>query len=173
MPRVTVNIGEESGRNLMGSTWRYAFGFVPGAENGGLVFEAGGGSPVRLPDYDDSGWEEIVDLPQRNSGGFTFVWYRTRITIPETVDGHPTSGMRVQFETCVDDYGEVWIDGECNRDRGTIQGFNVPQRVLVTQDAQAGQQHTIAVLAVNGPLGLPFGTVFLRYAYLGFEWTGD
>ena len=31
------------------------------------------------------------------------------------VGGHTTQGVRVQFETCVDDYGEVWIDGECNR----------------------------------------------------------
>ena len=173
MPRVTINLGEESGRAAAGATWRCAVGYVPGEENGGLVFERGGGSPARLADYDDSGWEVITDLPQRQSGGFTFAWYRTKITIPETVEGHPTNGMRVQFETCVDDYGEIWIDGECNRDRGTVQGFNVPQRVLVTQDAQPGQQHTIAILATNGPLGLPFGTVFVRYAYLGFEWTGD
>ena len=76
----------------------------------------------------------------------------------------------MQFETCVDDYGEIWIDGECNRDRGTVQGFNTPQRTLVTQNAQPGDRHTIAVLAINGPLGAPFGTVFVRYANLGFEW---
>ena len=173
MPRVTINLGEYSGRVLTGATWRYAIGYVPGEENGGLVFESGGGSPARLADYDDSGWEVITDLPQRNSGGFTFCWYRTTITIPETVEGHPTAGMRVQFETCVDDYGEIWIDGECNRDRGAIQGFNVSQRTPVTQNAQPGQQHTIAILATNGPLGSPFGTVFVRYANLGFEWTGD
>lgn len=172
MPRITLNIGAEEGRAATGATWRYAVGYVPGEDNGGLVAESVG-SPARLPEYDDSGWEVITDLPQRNSVGFTFVWYRTTITIPETVEGHPTNGMRVQFETCVDDYGEIWIDGECNRDRGTIQGFNVPQRVLVTQDARPGQQHTIAILAANGPLALPFGTVFVRYANLGFEWTGD
>ena len=170
MPRITVNLGEESGRAATGATWRYAIGYVPGADNGGLVFEGGEPSPARLPDYDDSGWEEITDLPQRNSGGFTFCWYRTTITIPDTVDGNSTGGMRVQFETCVDDYGEIWIDGECNRDRGTVQGFNTPQRVLVSQSVQPGDRHTIAILAVNGPLGAPFGTVFVRYANLGFEW---
>ena len=170
MPRITVNIGEESGRSATGATWRYAVGYVPGEVNGGLIFERGDPSPARLADYDDSGWEEITDLPQRNSGGFTFCWYRTRITIPETVDGNPTTGMRVQFETCVDDYGEIWIDGQCNRDRGTVQGFNTPQRVLVSQSATPGDQHTIAVLAINGPLAEPFGTVFVRYANLGFEW---
>ena len=93
--------------------------------------------------------------------------------IPETVNGRPTNGMRVQFETCVDDYGEIWIDGECNRDRGTVQGFNVAQRVQVSSDATPGAQHTIAILAANGPLAAPFGTVFVRFANLGFEWTGS
>ena len=92
---------------------------------------------------------------------------------PETVNGRPTNGMRVQFETCVDDYGEIWIDGECNRDRGTVQGFNVAQRVQVSSDATPGAQHTIAILAANGPLAAPFGTVFVRFANLGFEWTGS
>ena len=169
MPRVTINIAEPEGQALVGSTWRYATGYVPGAENGGLVFEQTGGSPARLPDYDDSSWEICTDLPGRVSGGFGFAWYRTTITIPETVDGHPTGGMRVQFETCVDDHGEIWVDGECNRERGTVQGFNVSQRVPVTADAQPGNQHTIAVLAINGPIGDPFGTVFVRYAQLGFE----
>ena len=172
MPRITVNIGEASGQAATGATWRYAIGYVPGEANEGLVAQ-GAGSPARLTDYDDSSWEVCDDLPQRNSHGFSFVWYRTKVTIPETVEGHPTPGMRVQFETCVDDYGEIWIDGECNRDRGTIQGFNVAQRVLLTSDAQPGNQHTIAILAANGPLGAPGGTVFVRYANLGFEWTGD
>ena len=53
-----------------------------------------------------------------------------------------------------------------------IQGFNVPQRVLVTDNAVPGRQHTIALLAVNGPLGSPGGGIFVRYATLAFEWAG-
>jgi hypothetical protein len=100
------------------------------------------------------------------------MWYRINVTLPETVEGHPVNGVRVQFETCIDDYGEIWVDGECNRERGAIQGFNVPQRVLVTDNAVPGQQHTIALLAVNGPLGSPGGGIFVRYATLAFEWAG-
>ena len=170
MPRATINIGTPEGRALTGSVWRYAIGYIPGAENGGLVAESVGGSPARLPDYDDTGWEICDDLPARVSGGFTFVWYRTTITVPEIISGQSTDGMRIQFETCVDDHGEIWIDGECNRERGVVQGFNVSQRVPVTAHAVPGARHTIAVLAVNGPLGDPFGTVFIRYAQLGFEW---
>ena len=66
---------------------------------------------------------------------------------------------------------EVWVDGECNQDRGTIRGFNVPQRDLVAGNASPGERYTIAFLAANGPLGAPGGTVFVRYAKQAFEWT--
>ena len=88
------------------------------------------------------------------------------------MEGHPVAGVRVLLETCIDDYGEIWVDGECNRERGAVQGFNVPQRVMVTDSAVPGAEHTIALLAVNGPLGAPFGTIFVRYATLAFEWIG-
>ena len=171
MPRETIYLGDPAGQKLVKGTWRYARGYVPGEPNEGLV-EQSAGSPARLADHDDSGWEICHDLAERNSHGFSFMWYRINITLPDTVNGHPVDGMRVQFETCIDDYGEIWIDGGCNRDRGAIQGFNVPQRVLLSESATPGEQHTIAMLAANGPLAAPGGTVFCRYANLGFEWTG-
>ncbi len=172
MPRETIYLRDKEGQDLVKAQWKYARGYVPGEPNEGLV-EQSEGSPARLPDYDDSGWEVCHDLAERNSYGFSFMWYRTKITIPEQVNGHPVqSSMRIQFETCIDDYGEIWIDGECNRDRGVIQGFNVPQRVLLADSAVPGTQYTIAMLAANGPLAAPGGTVFCRYANLGFEWTG-
>ena len=171
MPRAMVILGDSAGQALVKGTWRYARGYVPGQPNEGLV-EQIEGSPARLADYDDSNWEVCHDLAKRMSHGFSFIWYRINITFPEAVDGHPVQGVRVQFETCIDDYGEIWIDGQCNRDRGVIQGFNVPQRVLLSDNASPGEQHTIALLAANGPLAQPGGTVFVRYANLAFEWTG-
>ena len=171
MPRATVYLGEAAGQALVKGTWKYARGYVPGQPNEGLVEQAEG-SAARLADYDDSGWEICHDLTERMSHGFSFMWYRINITLPNEVDGHPVQGVRVQFETCIDDYGELWIDGECNRDRGVIQGFNVPQRVLLTDNAIPGKPYTIALLAANGPLAAPGGTVFVRYANLAFEWTG-
>ena len=171
MPRASINIGDPTGLAAVGGQWKFARGFVPGEPNEGLVSQAEG-SAARMPEYNDANWEVCHDLAGRISHGFSFVWYRIKVTLPDTVDGHTTRGVRVQFETCVDDYGEIWIDGECNRDRGAIQGFNVPQRVLITDDASPGEQHTIAVLAANGPLAAPGGTVFVRYANLAFEWTG-
>ena len=128
------------------------------------------GTPARLADFDDSGWEIYPDLTKWHSRGMAFAWYRIRVTLPETVGGRELTGSRMLFETCVDDYGEIWIDGECNRDRGTVQGFNVPQRIVVTTEPKPGNQHTIAILGVNGPLAAPGGAVFVRYATLAFEW---
>ena len=170
MPRATLSLGGAAGQAAVDGQWKFARGYVPGQPNEGLL-EQTQGSPARLADYDDSGWEVCTDLTQRMSHGFSFMWYRINVTLPETVEGHPVNGVRVQFETCIDDYGEIWVDGECNRERGAIQGFNVPQRVLVTDNAVPGRQHTIALLAVNGPLGSPGGGIFVRYATMAFEWA--
>ena len=171
MPRATISLGDPEGLAAVGGEWKFARGYVPGESNEGLVTQLEG-SPARLPGYDDSSWEACGDLTSRISHGFTFVWYRINITLPESVECHPTVGVRVQFETCIDDYGEIWIDGECNRDRGAIQGFNVPQRVVLNSGVAPGDRHTIALLAANGPLAAPGGTVSGRYATLAFAWTG-
>ncbi|MBM3943766.1 MAG: hypothetical protein FJ316_12830 [SAR202 cluster bacterium] len=169
MPRAELNLSDPAALRLVKGEWRFAPGLVPGEPNEGLV--AGlAGSPARLVDYDDSDWEVRKDLTLWHSRGVAFAWYRIKVTLPEKVAGRDIRGSRCIFETCIDDYGELWIDGECNRDRGTVQGFNVPQRVVVTTEPQPGQQHTIALLAMNGPIGAPGGAVFVRYATLAFEW---
>ena len=169
MPRATLNLQDPKDLKIVQAQWRFAPGLVPGQPNEGLV--AGlAGSAARLPDYDDSKWEVRDDLTKWHSKGFAFAWYRITLTLPETVAGRDIRGSRCLFETCVDDYGEIWINGECDRERATVQGFNVPQRVVVSTDPQPGQRHTIAVLGVNGPLAAPGGAVFVRYGTLAFEW---
>jgi len=169
MPRVVIDLNTESGLAAVKGQWKYAQGLVPGEPNEGLVSQLEG-SPARMVEYDDSNWEVCTDLAKWITHGFSFVWYRINVTFPETVEGHPTAGVRVQFETCIDDYGELWIDGACDRQRGAVQGFNVPQRVLMTEEVTPGEQHTIALLAANGPMAAPGGAVFVRYANLAFEW---
>ena len=162
MPRVVIDLNTESGLAAVNGQWKFAQGLVPGEPNEGLVSQLEG-SPARLMEYDDSNWEACTDLGKWITHGFSFVWYRINVTFPETVEGHPTAGVRVQFETCIDDYGELWIDGACDRHRGAVQGFNVPQRVLMTEEVTPGEQHTIALLAANGPMAAPGGAVFVRY----------
>ena len=169
MPRGSLDLQDPADLALVNGVWRFAGGFVPGEPNEGIVSQAEG-SPARLPDFDDSGWDVCDDLTKWHSRGVAFAWYRIRVTLPDTVKGRELAGARCLFETCVDDYGEIWVDGDCNRDRGTVQGFNVPQRVVVDAEPQPGDQHTIAILGVNGPMGAPGGAVFVRYATLAFEW---
>ncbi len=169
MPRATIDLMNPADLSIVKAQWRFAPGLVPGEPNEGLVSQLEG-SPARLVEYDDSNWEVCTDLAKWITHGFSFVWYRINVTFPETVEGHTTAGVRVQFETCIDDYGELWIDGACDRHRGSVQGFNVPQRVLMTEEVTPGEQHTIALLAANGPMAAPGGAVFVRYANLAFEW---
>ena len=79
------------------------------------------------------------DITPGRSHGFTFAWYRLKVILPETVQGQDIRSGRVLFETCVDDDGEIRINGACDRERGAVQGFNVPQRVVVTTEPQPGQ----------------------------------
>ncbi|MBT3942967.1 MAG: hypothetical protein HOC77_00975 [Chloroflexi bacterium] len=184
----TVSLDLESPADLVllnNAVWRYGPGWAPGLPNEGLVSQAVE-TPARLQAYDDSGWEELTDVApggdnptsgsvddpgirKARSVGFTFGWYRIRVTLPERIGDFEVSGSTLWFETNIDDYGEVWIDGEWDSKAGAVQGFNVTNRVCVTDDARPGTEHVIACLAVNGPFGIPGGNIFLRWARLDFE----
>ena len=169
MPRASLDLQNADDLNAVSGEWRFAVGLVPGEPNEGLV-ALSEGSPARLSDYDDSGWEVCGDLAQWRSHGLSFIWYRIEITIPETIGGRDVRGTNCLFETCIDDYGEVWVNGELDMTKGTVQGFNIPQRVVVSANPQPGDKHTLALLAINGPIARPGGAVFVRYATLAFEW---
>ena len=85
MPRVTLDLENAADLSVVGSTgWRIASGLVPGEPNQGLVAELRA-VDARLPDYDDSSWEIDGDIQERRSVGFTFAWYRLKISVPEQV----------------------------------------------------------------------------------------
>ncbi len=166
--RVTLDLNKAADQQQVQGVWRVGPGLVPGQPNQGLVAETQG-SPARLADYDDAGWEICPDVRERRSVGFTFAWYRMALVIPEQVDGVPVAGFRVWFESNVDNYGEIWVDGELDRRAGAIAGLNTQQRVEVGNRAVPGERHVIACLAINGPLAQPGGNIFMRYATLAFE----
>jgi hypothetical protein len=171
MPRIALDLNSEQDRRKVKGQWRYGVGLVPGEPNEGLVSQLEG-SPARLSDYDDSGWEICENVRDSRSQGFTFAWYRIAVELPEQLDGVKVAGSTVVFETNTDNYGEIWVDGELTRGEGDIMGNNVQQRVTLTREAVPGERHVIACLAANGPLALPRGGVFLRYATLAFESRG-
>jgi hypothetical protein len=171
MPRVALDLNKEADRQKVKGTWRRALGLVPGEPNQGLVAELEA-SPARLADYDDSGWEVTDNVRDLVSKGFTFGWWRITVELPAEIDGQPLAGSNVVFETNIDNYGEIWVDGDIDLVAGTVVGFNAQQRVVVSPSAVAGAKHVIACLAANGPMALPRGVIFMRYATLAFETRG-
>ena len=127
--------------------------------------------------FDDSAWPviEAEDLAARRSGGHVaFIWYRVNLTIPERIGNFETTDRTAVLTVLVDDYGEVWVDGQMPRRAGypspaTIQGFNIPNRVVLSDAVQPGDQFQIAVFGINGPISVaPANTVWFREARLEF-----
>ena len=128
-------------------------------------------------DFDDSEWEVIVptSLSQRRGGGrLSFNWYRIRVTIPERIGGFDPTGSTVVFKTSVDDYAEIWVDGELPRafmqsGGSVIKGWNADNRLIVGRGVRPGDQIQLAVFGVNGPISaVPTNYIYVRHASLEF-----
>src|SRR6266446_4315176 len=119
-------------------------------------------------DFDDSKWPVIEpkDLAARRSGGHVaFMWYRSPLTIPAKIGEFDTSGAVAVLTVTVDDYAEVWVNGAIPGRSGypspaTIQGHNMPNRVVLSTGVNAGDKFQIAVFGINGPISIaPANTV--------------
>jgi gluconolactonase len=128
-------------------------------------------------DFDDSKWPTIEpkDLAARRSGGHVaFMWYRANLTIPTKIGDFDPSGAVTVLTVTVDDYAEVWVDGAIPGRSGypspaTIQGHNMPNRVVLSTAVKAGEKFQIAVFGINGPISLaPANTVWFREARMEF-----
>jgi len=128
-------------------------------------------------DFDDSKWEVIdpATLDQRRSAGkLAFNWYRIKITVPERVANFDPTGSTVVFTTSLDDYAEIWVDGEIPRAAGqsggsVIKGWNAENRLIVGRNVKPGQQIQLAIFGINGPLSNPpTNYIYMRYASSNF-----
>ena len=119
MPRIALDLNKADDRKHVKGEWRVADGLVPGEPNEGLVSQIRA-TPPRLADYDDSKWEKCDNVRASRSVGFTFGWYRITVEIPEQIGGVALAGSRVWFETNIDNYGEIWINGQIDRSIGAI-----------------------------------------------------
>ena len=171
MPRIALDLNTAEDRQKVKAQWKVAQGLVPGEPNEGLTAKMLA-SPARQPDYDDSGWKECPNIRESLSEGFTFAWYRTSVEVPQSLNGVDLAGSRVWFETNIDNYGEIWVDGQVDRNAGIIVGINAQHRVEVSASAVPGAKHLIACLVANGPLAEPRGGIWMRYATLAFESPG-
>lgn len=171
MPRIALDLNNAGDCQKLQTQWRVAPGLVPGEPNEGLKAQLLS-TPARLAEYDDSAWAVCTNIRESLSVGFTFAWYRLKVTLPATIDGVSIAGSRVWFETNTDNYGEIWINGQIDRSAGVIVGINASQRVEMSPSAAPGTTYVIACLVANGPLAEPRGGIFMRYATLAFETSG-
>lgn len=186
-PEATIDLATLAGAALVNGQWRYSDTKIvevdfraPGADG------QPSGAPVKTYDYtpkaggagfDDSQWEAIAAdslQKRRGFGRLGFNWYRIRITIPERIGSYSTAGKTVVFETALDDYAEIWVDGELPRALGqqggsVVGGWNAPNRLVIARDVTPGQQIQLAIFGINGPLSNPpTNFIWMRYARLEF-----
>jgi gluconolactonase len=115
---------------------------------------------------------------RRGNGRLSFNWYRTTVTIPERIGAFDPTGSTVVFEIVVDDYAEVWVNGNLPIVLGQtggplIKGFNAPNRLVLGSDVRPGQQFQLAVFGMNGPVSNPPANfIWVRSATLDFYRPG-
>jgi gluconolactonase len=186
-PDAIVDLQTHEGTALVGGQWRYNDTQVREVDFVGVGPDLGPSGPANrtyevLPhtqaaSFDDAAWTVLSppDTQRRlSTGRVCFNWYRITVTIPERVGDLDPTGSTVIFETVVDDYAEVWINGAqplALGDTGgyVVAGFNTPNRVVLTQAARPGQRFTIAVFGINGPISAaPANYIWMRTATLDF-----
>jgi gluconolactonase len=187
LPQASIDLASAEGVKAVKGEWRYSDTKIVEVD-----FRSAGsdgqptGAPVKTYDYtphagatdfDDSRWEAIdpATLSQRRATGrICFNWYRINLTIPERVGDFDPTGSIVVFETALDDYAEVWVDGELARSLGqmggsVIGGWNAPNRLVIGRNVRPGQQIQLAVFGINGPLSNPpTNFIWVREAKLDF-----
>jgi gluconolactonase len=176
-PTHVANLMTNEGSAALGAQWRIAdvrFVEVPATANKDRYKTTYQIEPRAMAtDFDDSKWERIEgkDLGVRRSGGLNaFIWYRALLTMPERLGNVDLSKpAQAVLNVLVDDYAEVWINGQIPYRSGypspaTIQGANMPNRVVLGTEVKAGDKFQVAVFAINGPISAPNGRVWFRQA---------
>ncbi|HKY43961.1 MAG TPA: SMP-30/gluconolactonase/LRE family protein [Pyrinomonadaceae bacterium] len=189
-PAATIDLGSIEGVKTVKGEWRYSDTKIVEADfRGPGPDKQPTGTPVKTYDYtphagsadfDDSKWEVIspTTLDQRRGNGrLGFNWYRITLTIPNRVGDFDPTGSTAVFETSLDDYAEIWVDGELSRALGqsggsVIAGWNAKNHLTIGRNVRPGQQIQLAIFGVNGPLSNPpTNFIYIRYARLAFYKT--
>jgi gluconolactonase len=178
VPSLSVNLMTPEGSAAFGAVWKTIeahvvettpmAGRMPGYDKTyDMVPHAGDAG------FDDSKWSviEAKGLADRRGGGkSSFLWFRTTLTIPAKIGDFDTAGAKAVLTAYVDDYAEVWINGQMPRRSGypspaTIQGLNMPNRVVLAETVKAGDKFEIAIFGINGPISVaPSNFIFFRQA---------
>jgi gluconolactonase len=187
-PEAVIDLATRQGTQLVKGEWRYSDTKIIQID-----FKAAGadGQPGNQPnkaydftphagsaDYDDSKWEVLdpTTLDKRRSAGrLAFNWYRITITVPERIGAYDPAGSTVVFSTSLDDYAEIWVDGELPRAQGqsggsVIKGWNADNRLVIGRSVKPGQKIQLAVFGMNGPISHPpTNYIYMKHARLEFH----
>ena len=186
----TIDLASAEGVALVKGEWRYSDTKIVEADfRGPGPDKQPTGATVKTYDYtphaggaefDDSKWEVIspTSLDQRRGNGrLGFNWYRIKLTVPDRIGDFDPTGSTAVFQTSLDDYAEIWVDGELSRSLGqsggsVIAGWNAPNNLIVGRNVKPGQQIQLAIFGINGPLSNPpTNFIYVRYARLAFHKT--
>ena len=186
-PDATIDLRTREGAQVIQGKWRYNDVKIVEVDSKGLGPDLKpSGAPVRTYDYtphagtagfDDSQWPVIDPTTldaRRGNGKVSFNWYRIRVTLPENVGNLAVAGSTVSFEIVIDDYAEIWVNGSLSPVLGqsggsVVKGWNAPNKVTLTYNAQPGQQFEIAVFGYNGPISRsPENFIWVKSATLDF-----
>ena len=180
LPDAIVDLQTDDGVELVGGRWRYADTRVEQVDFVELGSPEDPLGPGTVPNrtYDvvrDGDWRELApaDTQRRLANGrVCFNWYAIDVTIPDQLGELDPTGATVVFEVVIDDYAEVWENGELPFTLGdtgghVAAGFNAPNRVVLTRDARPGETFRIEVFGINGPISAsPRNYIWMRTATL-------
>jgi gluconolactonase len=182
-----IDLATREGVDLVKGQWRYSDTKIIEVD-----FRAAGpdnqptGKPTKAydftphagtADFDDSKWETLDPTTleaRRSTGRLCFNWYRINLTIPARVHDMELAGATAVFETSIDDYAEIWVDGELARAPGqsggsVVKGWNAVNRLIINRSVQPGQKIQLAIFGANGPLSNPpTNYIYVREAKLEF-----
>ena len=177
-----VNLATSEGMAAFGARWKnmdVKIVEAPAMPNAGPAWKSSYDITPKAgdADFDDSSWPAIEPkgLLERRGGGHLFMtWYRATLTVPAKIADFDTAGATAVLAFTIDDYAEAWVNGQMPRRAGrpspaTIQGFNMPNRVVLGEQVKPGDRFQIAILGINGPISLaPANPVFFREAKIEF-----
>ena len=181
-PDAIVDLQVEEGVALVRGQWRYSDARVEEIEfvELGSPEDPLGPGTMANRTYDVIREEAVRELAPAETqlrladGRVCFNWYEIEVTIPDRVGDLDPTGATVVFEVVIDDYAEVWVNGELPHELGdagghVVAGFNAPNRVVLTPDAKPGETFAISVFGINGPISAsPSNYIWMRTATLDF-----
>jgi sugar lactone lactonase YvrE len=181
-----VDLMDDERAGLLQATWRFApvsFVEVQGVDLGADGRPTASTEHVtldvaprpRAPSWDSAAWQLIAPHEageRRGHGHLAMGWLRAGLVLPERIGEVSIEGATIALEVTVDDYAEIWVDGRQRtwlgeRGGSVVAGWNAPNRVILTRDAQPGARLEVAILAMNGPISRsPENFYFVREAML-------